>query len=101
MLPRTFAEQYYTGLSEYKAKAICDTDSLAIVASRRGGKLRIPGSGGTRILSWADVQAIVDKFATLNPYDRNIVKGSILNLSDATICCVESLRTRCRTRLHP
>jgi hypothetical protein len=61
----------------------CDTDSLAIVASRRGGQLRIPGSKGTRILSWAEVQAIVDKFAALNPYDRNIVKGSILNLVDA------------------
>jgi hypothetical protein len=61
----------------------CDTDSLAIVASRRGGKLRIPGSEGIRILSWAEVQEIVDKFAALNPYDRNIVKGSILNLVDA------------------
>jgi hypothetical protein len=61
----------------------CDTDSLAIVASRHGGQLRIPGSEDTRILSWAEVQAIVDKFAALNPYDRNIVKGSILNLVDA------------------
>jgi DNA polymerase type B, organellar and viral len=61
----------------------CDTDSLAIVASRRGGKLRIPGSEGIRILSWAEVQEIVDKFAALNPYNRNIVKGSILNLVDA------------------
>jgi hypothetical protein len=61
----------------------CDTDSLAIVGSKRGGELRIPGSEGTRILSWDEVQAIVDKFAALNPYDRNIVKGSILNLVDA------------------
>src|ERR1039458_4938258 len=35
----------------------CDTDSLAIVASKRGGLLRIPGSKGLRILSWAEVQA--------------------------------------------
>jgi hypothetical protein len=61
----------------------CDTDSLAIVASKRGGRLSIPGSEGVRILSWADVQAIIDKFSALNPYDRNIVKGSILNLVDA------------------
>jgi len=61
----------------------CDTDSLAIVASRGGGQLHIPGGKGTGILSWAEVQAIVDKFAALNPYDRNIVKGSILNLVDA------------------
>jgi hypothetical protein len=61
----------------------CDTDSLAIVASKRGGSLRIPGSKGTRILSWAEVHAIVDEFAVLNPYNRKIVKGSILNLVDA------------------
>jgi hypothetical protein len=61
----------------------CDTDSLAIVASKKGGLLHIPGSTGVRILSWAEVQAIVDKFAALNPYNREIVKGSILNLVDA------------------
>ena len=61
----------------------CDTDSLAIVASKRGGALRIPGSENTRILSWDEVQAIVDRFAALNPYNRKIVKGSILNLVDA------------------
>ena len=61
----------------------CDTDSLAIVASKKGGPLHIPGSKGVLILSWAQVQAIVHKFAALNPYDRRIVKGSILNLVDA------------------
>jgi hypothetical protein len=61
----------------------CDTDSLAIVASKQGGALRVPGSKGRRILSWAEVQAIVDRFASLNPYDREVVKGSILNLVDA------------------
>ena len=61
----------------------CDTDSLAIVASKRGGSLRIPGSKGVRILSWAEVGVIVDKFAALNPYNRKIVKGSILNLVNA------------------
>jgi hypothetical protein len=34
----------------------CDTDSLAIVASKKGGLLRIPGSKGIRILSWAEVR---------------------------------------------
>ncbi len=61
----------------------CDTDSLAIVASKRGGSLCIPGSEGVRILSWAEVRAIVDKFAALNPYNRKLVKGSILNVVDA------------------
>jgi hypothetical protein len=61
----------------------CDTDSLAIVASKHGGPLRIPGSKGVRILPWKDVQAIVNRFTALNPYNRKIVKGSILNLVDA------------------
>jgi len=61
----------------------CDTDSLCIVASKRGGPLHIPGSKGVRILSRAEVQTIVEEFAALNPYDRKIVKGSILNLTDA------------------
>jgi hypothetical protein len=61
----------------------CDTDSLAIVASKHGGRLRIPGSEGVRILSHGEVREIVDRFAALNPYNRNIVKGSILNLVDA------------------
>jgi hypothetical protein len=61
----------------------CDTDSLAIVASKNGRPLRIPGSKGVRILSWAEVQAIIDQFAALNPYNRKIVKGSILNVVDA------------------
>jgi len=61
----------------------CDTDSLAIVSSKNGGRLRIQGCNDERILSWKEVQEIVDKFAALNPYDPQIVKGSILNLVDA------------------
>jgi hypothetical protein len=36
-----------------------------------------------RILSHAEVRAIVDRFAALNPYNRKIVKGSILTFVDA------------------
>lgn len=61
----------------------CDTDSLAIVASKRGGPLRVPGCEGRRVLSWKEVRTILGKFADLNPYDRKIVKKSILNLVDA------------------
>ena len=60
----------------------CDTDSLAVVASKCGGPLRIPGSEGLRILSWDEVQDIVDRFESLNPYDRKIVEKSILNPVD-------------------
>jgi DNA polymerase elongation subunit (family B) len=61
----------------------CDTDSLAIVSSKDGGSLDIPGSEGIRILRWEEVQDIVDKFVSLNPYDPTAVEGSILNLVDA------------------
>jgi hypothetical protein len=60
----------------------CDTDSLAIVASKNGGALRVPGSRGVRILSWAQARAVANQFTSLNPYSRKIVKGSILNLVD-------------------
>jgi hypothetical protein len=61
----------------------CDTDSLAIVSSKTGGSLCIPGGEGIRILSWEEVQNIVDRFISLNPYDPKAVEGSILNLVDA------------------
>jgi hypothetical protein len=61
----------------------CDTDSLAIVSSKKGGSLSVPGSEGIRILSWEEVQEIVDRFVSLNPYDPKAVQGSILNLVDA------------------
>lgn len=61
----------------------CDADSLAIVSSKSGGVLDIPGSEGRRILPWAEAQRIADKFTSLNPYDPKAVKGSILNLVDA------------------
>src|SRR5439155_14999248 len=61
----------------------CDTDSLAIVSSKKGGLLDIPGSEGIKILPWNQVQEIVDRFISLNPYDPKAVKGSILNLVDA------------------
>ena len=61
----------------------CDTDSLAIVSSKNGGSLNIAGSEDRRILPWAEVDKLVSKFTSLNPYDPKAVKGSILNLVDA------------------
>jgi hypothetical protein len=61
----------------------CDTDSLAIVSSKDGGPLNFPGSEGLRVLTWAEVKRIANRFSALNPYDRKAVKGSILNLVDA------------------
>ena len=76
----------------------CDTDSLAVVSSKKGGKLAIPGSDGIRVLSWAEVQKIVDRFASLNPYDPAAVKGSILNLVDTNF--IESRGKKTQWQLY-
>ena len=68
--------------------AFCDTDSLAIVATREGGIVECPGGEhrtandhpAIRALSWHKVDEIRDRFANLNPYDRSKVKGSVLEL---------------------
>lgn len=70
--------------------AMEDTDSMAIVATERGGLVwELVGPNkrkrqlkGVRALSWAQVREIVDRFAALNPYDRSIVPGSVLKLED-------------------
>lgn len=56
----------------------CDTDSAAIVSSEHGGPVAMPdGAEPVKALSWAEVQAIVDSFESLNPYD---IPGSILKI---------------------
>jgi len=64
--------------------AMEDTDSMAIVATTKGGAVPCPGADRDtiRALSWRDVDAIVDRFAQLNPYDRSVVPGSILKVED-------------------
>jgi hypothetical protein len=67
---------------------LCDTDSMAIVASKTGGfvpcvggSYRLPdGREAIRALSWADVQRIVTQVDRLNPYDRNAVLDPILKV---------------------
>ena len=68
--------------------AMEDTDSMAIVATESGGKIRCPGGmhrtdGGrdaVPALSWKQVDEIAEQFAALNPYDPNIVGKSILKI---------------------
>jgi hypothetical protein len=70
--------------------AFCDTDSMAIVARPAGGL--IPCHGGERqtedgqaavlALSWEQGRDITRRFASLNPYDRAAVPGSILELKE-------------------
>ena len=70
--------------------AYCDTDSLAVVATHdggfvpcEGGPYRLPdGSRGLRALSWEEVEAIRERFASLSPYNHAIVPGSVLKLED-------------------
>lgn len=67
---------------------MCDTDSMAIVASENGGFVSCnggkhrttDGSDAVKALSWEEVRRIVGKFGKLNPYNPKIVPGSILNI---------------------
>jgi hypothetical protein len=68
--------------------AFCDTDSMAIVAAKSGGI--VPCAGGAHLtddgeqavtaLSWREVDRICESFSTLNPYDQDVVAGSVLEI---------------------
>lgn len=70
--------------------AFCDTDSMAIVATRNGRL--VPCEGGPeqtsngkpaiRALSWKQVEAIRERFTQLNPYDPAIAGGSLLQMEN-------------------
>ena len=69
---------------------LCDTDSMAIVASEKGGF--VPCAGGTsrtddrqetvKALSWEEVRKIVARFEQLNPYERGSGPASIIKIED-------------------
>jgi hypothetical protein len=71
--------------------AFCDTDSMAIVATKRGGL--VPCEGGphrtrdgrpaVRALSRKQVHDIRQRFVALNPYNHHAVPGSILRAEAA------------------
>ena len=69
--------------------AMEDTDSMAIVATQRGGLIeceggthRKNGKPAITALSWAQVAAIAKRFEALNPYDRTAIPGSVLKIED-------------------
>lgn len=71
--------------------ALCDTDSLAIVASESGGFLPCPcpagsetgptGEPGARVLSWAQVREIGARVDVLKPYGPDVL-DSLLKIED-------------------
>lgn len=70
--------------------AMEDTDSMAIVATEKGGFVECAGgtyhtdNGGTAVkaLSWKQVDEISTTFGALNPYDPEIIPGSVLKIED-------------------
>src|SRR5207248_190174 len=86
----TGAARLMLGLLEHEVTrlggtyAMEDTDSMAIVATEQGGMIPCPGGedGKINALTCKQVEAISNKFAALNPYDRNDVPGSILKIED-------------------
>jgi hypothetical protein len=72
--------------------AICDTDSMAIVATSEGGFVPYPGGTaegpegpGVLALSFAQVDEIRQRVNALNPYDRTVVPD-ILKLEAQSWC---------------
>src|SRR5262245_12026715 len=59
-----------------------------IVSSEQGGLVRCnggihrmpDGSEAIKALTWKKVREIVDRFEALNPYDKRVIPGSILNI---------------------
>ena len=66
----------------------CDTDSLFVVATEAGGLKACPGGPhqledgreAVKALRWSEVAELAERFVSLNPYDRELVPGSILEL---------------------
>jgi hypothetical protein len=81
--------------------AFMDTDSLAVVATEGGGLVACPGGperlpGGEaaiQALSFEQVEAVRGRFAELNPYDRAVVPGSILQVEPRCLAADGGLRS--------
>lgn len=92
----TGAARLLLALTEHEVTArggtyvFCDTDSMAIVANPHGDLIACNGGPHTlrdgrdaiRALTWEQVEEVRDRFGALNPYDAEIVPGSILELED-------------------
>jgi hypothetical protein len=73
--------------------AFCDTDSMAIVATQTGGPVACPGGPhrtlqgdeAVQALSWAEVDAIRERYTRLNPYTTPETAGSLLELESENL----------------
>jgi hypothetical protein len=72
----------------------CDTDSMCIVGSAKGGKVpcvggteRLDGQEAIRVLSFDKIRSIANEFNRLNPYDpkfvRDLLKIEDVNFTDS------------------
>jgi hypothetical protein len=63
--------------------AMEDTDSMAIVSTEHGGMIPT-GSRNKALtaLSWEQTRQIADRFEALNPYNREVIPGSVLKRED-------------------
>jgi hypothetical protein len=72
---------------------MCDTDSMAVVASEKGGLVpcvggpdRLPSGGdAVNALPWGDVQELVTRIDNLNPYDRDAVTEPMLKVEKVNL----------------
>jgi hypothetical protein len=59
----------------------CDTDSAAIVSAKERQQIAMPdGAESITALSWDEVQGIVDRFKSLNPFIGKLADESILKV---------------------
>jgi hypothetical protein len=75
-------------LDAHGSYLFCDTDSMCIVATKKGalvpcdgGKYKLHGKPAIRALSINQVESIAKRFNRLNPYDRSLVH-SLLKIED-------------------
>lgn len=61
--------------------AMEDTDSMAIVSTKKGGTVSCDVST-IKALSWRQVRQISERFASLNPYARDAIPGSVLKIEN-------------------
>jgi hypothetical protein len=75
------------------AYAFCETDSMAVIATKLGGLFPCEGGpevdehgrASVRALSHAQRREIIAGFQRLNPYTKKVIPGSILEIDDVSL----------------